>query len=436
MTYVASYHGFTVDGQTPTTGDEIYVEPGQSRTVKFKFRNDGTSTWSKTGANPVRLGTSNPDNRASGFADNGSGGLNTGWLNAGGYTKNRIEMAESSVTPGNYAHFEAVFRGTPEAFAAYGEKFKLVAESLQWINPQVTCVCDMRPIFTVYFPWYLANSPTEGFRWGTGLNVPSNRTTDIPKIGNGTTVDDGFYSVLNPEVAYRQVELMQECGFNLIMMVWRGHNTVENYGVELIRDAIINNPEFSNMRYCLHISIPAATPAYPFDYIYDALTDDGFYAKKSGKPLLPTWGTAAQSDNRFTMPSMCAFAGQTSWIFETAWPVYGESPVKGDAGVCTPRYDDRKLGEMPYGRSPVQHYNKDLAGTQYQDQFNAVKTAWNNRTINAAGFTTWNEHHERTAIEPHEDVSVEGPTVDRNANVDTDTYLFDITKGYIDQLKA
>ena len=49
----------------------VNVQAGESASVTLSFTNTGTSTWSKTGANPVRLGTYSPIDRTSAFCDSG-----------------------------------------------------------------------------------------------------------------------------------------------------------------------------------------------------------------------------------------------------------------------------------------------------------------------------------------------------------------------------
>ena len=71
------------------------VYPGQQGWLKFRVRNTGSKTWSRGGANPLRLGTASPHNRASPFAVTGE------WLSAGRPTA----MNEASVAPGQIATF-------------------------------------------------------------------------------------------------------------------------------------------------------------------------------------------------------------------------------------------------------------------------------------------------------------------------------------------
>lgn len=94
---------------------------GSAGMVSVTYRNTGTSTWTQ---NTVRLGTSNPLNRGSGF----SGGA--GWI-----SNNRVQMQEASVAPNQDAHF--VFALTANGNippGAYAEYFRPVADGITWMD--------------------------------------------------------------------------------------------------------------------------------------------------------------------------------------------------------------------------------------------------------------------------------------------------------------
>lgn len=434
MTYIASFQGLTIDGNAPSTADETYFDPGSESEARFAYRNDGTTTWSKTGGTPTRLGSvlqGTTTDRNSGFYKSG-----TGWA-----SQNRIELEESSVTPGNTGHFKATFKGNPEASNFYREDFRPVADGAAWMSGGTAptyIYCDMRPLWTTCFNWNIIDVNGNGYRWGNAPNAPSNRTTDIPKLSGGSVVSipDGFYSCLDPDVQYRRLELLSEMGVNHIMMWFDGHGTPSDLGNITMIGQIRNNPEFAHMRYCFFAEINTTTPAFPFDYLY-SFTSDGFYAKWDNKPMLPTFGLASQSDSRFIMHSMGAFSSgnNPTWLWETAWPIYGENPIRNGAAFIIPRYDDRKTGEMPHGRASTQYYNKNLDGTMFADQFNAAKTAWNNRTIRAFGIQTFDEPHERIGyLMPHDDISVDGATPGTPGS--DPYYLYDIAQGYFNQLRG
>lgn len=425
----------TLISQTPSSGRK-YLEAGATTTITFVLRNDGTDTWTNSGANAVKLGTTGSDNRASGFGDNGSGGLNTGWADVSGYPKSRILMQESSVTPGNNGTFTAVFRGTPEPTWTYREQFKLLKEAVAWFGPTVSMDMDMRRIMTTVFNWQLTDNGNH-YRWGNQTDVPANRTTDIPKIGNGTTVDDGFYSALDPDVLYRKAELLNECGFNTLLLNWDGHDKIGARNQLAFIEVIKNNSEFSHFRYCFFTDDSGVAASGIYDYLYDFGANDPQYLKWNGKPLMTIWGNTSHSDSRVAQKRMGSNDTNLDWHWET-FP--GGPGVKlGDGATVIPRYDDRKVGEMPWGRPSTQYHNRYLETTMYGDQFSSAKSHWQSGTLNTVRMlciNTWDEYHERIGmIEPHEDISVDGPTIDDNSAVNSDTYLFDSTQTKIAELK-
>ncbi len=88
-------------------------------------RNDSNVTWYKDGANPVNLGTTNPNDRSSAF-------VTDGWLGA-----NRpARMNEASVAPGQNASFS--FNMRAPSSGSYNESFKLVSEGYQWFGPVIS----------------------------------------------------------------------------------------------------------------------------------------------------------------------------------------------------------------------------------------------------------------------------------------------------------
>lgn len=98
--------------------------PGQVGYLKFRARNTGTRTWSASGANPVRLGTTMPDNRSSGLVVNGE------WL-----SKNRpTTVSPSSVPPGAVGTFTFKVR-VPAGEGVLREHFRVLAEGASWMGP-------------------------------------------------------------------------------------------------------------------------------------------------------------------------------------------------------------------------------------------------------------------------------------------------------------
>ncbi len=98
------------------------VSPGQTAWLVVRALNTGTASWSKTGSNPLRIGTSNPLEHASRFATNA-------WI-----TPSRpAVMTEATVDPGETATFEFPIL-IPPGGGLQREFFNLVAENSTWLN--------------------------------------------------------------------------------------------------------------------------------------------------------------------------------------------------------------------------------------------------------------------------------------------------------------
>ncbi|OGB74307.1 hypothetical protein A2V68_00925 [candidate division Kazan bacterium RBG_13_50_9] len=127
----------------PTTGGEQYysaewvgqspyltLNRGEEATLWVEFKNTGTIPWLNYGSNPVRLGTSRPQDRLSAFR-NGEWVLpnrpavvnGVGTSTADGY----------SIAPGEIGRFTFVIK-VPSRAGRYKEYFKPVAEFITWME--------------------------------------------------------------------------------------------------------------------------------------------------------------------------------------------------------------------------------------------------------------------------------------------------------------
>ncbi|MDP2726879.1 MAG: YCF48-related protein, partial [Dehalococcoidia bacterium] len=90
--------------------------PGTQATAWIDLRNTGTATWYRVGANPVTLGTSNPQDRSSPFYTSGD------WLSPSRPTR----LDQESVAPGEIGRFSFTLTA-PAAEGTYREYFRPVA---------------------------------------------------------------------------------------------------------------------------------------------------------------------------------------------------------------------------------------------------------------------------------------------------------------------
>ena len=101
-----------------TTG----LVPGDRVYVGVRATNTGNFTWTNTGANPVKLGTTGPRDRNSPFCDSWYNGCNR-----------PAALKEASVAPGETGTFEFSMV-VPNAPGSYNEHFSLVADGQGWFN--------------------------------------------------------------------------------------------------------------------------------------------------------------------------------------------------------------------------------------------------------------------------------------------------------------
>ena len=99
----------------------ISLRAGQTKTLSVRYKNRGTATWSKTGANPARLGNWEPQDRQSQLT-----GGNPRW-----------QMVQSSIRTGQGATFQLTITA-PNKPGEYVEKFRPLVEGVTWMGDVAT----------------------------------------------------------------------------------------------------------------------------------------------------------------------------------------------------------------------------------------------------------------------------------------------------------
>jgi hypothetical protein len=107
-------------GQTSAAGGSLVAS--QKTTWTIYAKNTGSTTWSNTGSNPVRLGTYRSTDRSSLFCTEEWAGCNR-----------PATLNESSVATGETGSFTFSAQA-PAATGTYNEYFNLVAEGIAWMN--------------------------------------------------------------------------------------------------------------------------------------------------------------------------------------------------------------------------------------------------------------------------------------------------------------
>jgi hypothetical protein len=118
---LASQEAFYDSGRTQQINLSA-LAPNTTYYLRVKALNTGNTTWTNSGANPMRLGTSSPQDRASSVADNS-------WVSS----SRAAILQEASVVPGSTGTFLYSIR-TPNSYGAYNEYFRPVVDGVSWLQ--------------------------------------------------------------------------------------------------------------------------------------------------------------------------------------------------------------------------------------------------------------------------------------------------------------
>ena len=160
------------------------LSPGQhSITLNLTAKNTGNTTWFRTGANPVRVGTTYPQDRNSAFYDGT-------WVNA----SNRpvgLPLGTDSVAPGEEVTFTWTI-AAPPTMGVYYEHFSLVAEGIIWMNdPGISYYIVVNSNYQWQFISQTANKNLAGLLPGESATL----TLTARNAGNTIWYRTGSYPV-------------------------------------------------------------------------------------------------------------------------------------------------------------------------------------------------------------------------------------------------
>ncbi|MEO5499358.1 MAG: hypothetical protein ABIR46_02575, partial [Candidatus Saccharimonadales bacterium] len=119
---LVSQYAYTDEAKTIGTG-LFGMEPGQRKYIGLVVRNTGNVTWSNSGTNPLKLGTSRGLDRSSSLED-------ISWLSA----SRPALMKETTVAPGQTATFEFWIKASDSKYGSFAEYFNPVLEGRAWLN--------------------------------------------------------------------------------------------------------------------------------------------------------------------------------------------------------------------------------------------------------------------------------------------------------------
>ncbi|HMS31027.1 MAG TPA: N-acetylmuramoyl-L-alanine amidase [Candidatus Saccharibacteria bacterium] len=124
--YVNQYAYSDEARQNPIDPNKVKLVSGQKLYITLLAKNTGSKTWYPDGDNPVRLGTSNPNDRSSIFCDPDT------WLSCG-----RVGSVTEEVEPGQVATFNYIVEAPDNmthAELVRREYLNIVVEGVTWMN--------------------------------------------------------------------------------------------------------------------------------------------------------------------------------------------------------------------------------------------------------------------------------------------------------------
>jgi len=301
------------------------------------------------------------------------------------------------------------------------------------------------PVGAFLYEWY-GYDLTSGL-WTGGLGTSHWNTTIGGVLQPLTIVKDepdvGFYASDNNDTLAWQLSNMHKAGISVIIVSWWGVGNDSGGGSNAKLDAAINNATLNLFRYVEStknlwnfqiaimvepfkgsISLTNSDYTNLYNYIentfYKPFDDITFYWQ--GKPLLlsfnpPNHLPATPALSQFTYRSEGGVPNPVDWLFWEGANYNdssgGTAQIKnyeyapgissdGEVGVVW-RYDDSYLFAAG-GRGGFMRFDHTGTLGMYSYEWNYV--IQNRSSVNLVLLYGWNEYHERSALEPHNDSTV------------------------------
>jgi len=264
--------------------------------------------------------------------------------------------------------------------------FSILILVFSLISPQSIMAKNYTPVGVYYYVWY-----DEGFgnrHWNDSIY---NIVVDEPLYYS-------YYSSRNETYLEKQIDLMWDAGIDFVLISWWGNNSYEDNATQAFIN--VNANRGFPLKFAIFVEPYTQTPNYTFiyNYVFERYAQMSGYFKWRGKPLLCWFNplTPPKNDMRFT--DRVVGMNYVDWS-------YWNKEVKIETDGCTvviPRYDDYYL--YYYGaRKSYMQYDVNYTEEMYDKQWKYVIK--NAAKVKLVLICTWNEYHERTMIEPHNDIS-------------------------------
>jgi len=305
------------------------------------------------------------------------------------------------------------------------------------------------PVGAFLYLWYGYNSTSH--EWTGGLG-----TSHWNDTASGTVIDRpaiGYYASLNNNTLHYQLSNMKQAGISVVVVSWWGTGNATQSGKDATLDGAINSATLNLFRYLeangtnkdpwqfkVAIMVEPFNRTYdmaPHDYakLYGYLYDNYYHPYRDlvmywqGRPLLMSFNAPwdgfggrfqagrLPSNSTFTYRLVGGTPNPIDWNFWTGMSVrfldsyggtaeplnYEHAPnvsSDGEVGIA-PRYDDFAF------RQNYMRFDYTLIQGMYSAEWSYVLAQKN---VSLILIYSWNEYHERTAIEPHWDATAQvGP---------------------------
>lgn len=385
------------------------LHAGETCEVMIKIKNTGGDTWSNTGANAVKLGTSSPRDHHTSFYDSSD----SRWL-----SDNRVKMQESSVAPNGTATFLFNVKASDLHAGKYQLYMEPVKEGVEWIGPNagINVPILVPAKWGVFmFGWY--GSPTDItdklYGW-----YPANTPGDATAVYKDEPVG-GRYNSEDPDTIRNQLDQIKYMGFKFIVLdIWWDTNTGGTYGTktrqtwDAIWDIITTEPEYQDLKMCPLIEPQPGNnsnhvvPSACYDYFYayaNAFPDNFMKHPDNGKYLMVTFmKRVGGSDTRFhTLAASTNNAAGSSFNFY-ALP---NPTVTNNYTSLIHRIDTRQVNPMGI---PLVVSNPTYGESIWNQQFEMAKRYRD--TLKLCFYYGLNENRERATAEDHDNPDSHVPT--------------------------
>jgi len=315
--------------------------------------------------------------------------------------------------------------------------FLLLSLMLLPFIPKNACAYSEIPIGAFFYVWYGYNSTLNSWSGGNGTSHwndgGANIVTDYPIFG--------YYSSIHNVTLSNQITLMKSVGIDFAIISWWGENHITNNATINVFKWLEDNG--TDFKVCLIVEPYEGinyTEVYNFVYLNLVEPYEAWYMNFKDKPLLFFFNPVYEDfykDNRFNvyvvgnppnnvdlvfwkgMDCLDAYGG----VENIEW--YSGNPVINNDGVVSivPKYDDKLMYDVG-ARETFMQFDGSLTKGLYLKEWNYVIR--NKDYVKMVLIYSWNEYHERTAIEPHIDYST-GKSQD---------YLLQQTEYYIKQFES